>query len=325
MTQDELIARFEAEQHLYDAWGRLVTDRVCTMIAEELGSRAAMDAFVRVSPGHRTKTVDSLVEKAYYRGKGYQAPYDQITDKVGTRFVVLLLDDIEVVERAINTVDLWDAQKDRDFEAERLARPTLFDYQSVHYVVRAREGASDGTHTFRPGMACEIQVRTLMQHAFSELTHDTIYKPLVLASPEVRRNVAKSMALIEVADHLFQEVSMKIRETSDKASEVLGRLDVLYRKHIGREPREMPRASSFLLNKLGAELPHVDWEALETAARHPSMRARIEREYDRNFLYRQATILLVYHLAEKRSIALKQAWPYTLGELDPVLADLGLG
>jgi ppGpp synthetase/RelA/SpoT-type nucleotidyltranferase len=82
----------------------------------------------------------------------------------------------------------------------------LFDYQSVHYVVRAAREMTVGQVVIPAGTPCEIQVRTLLQHAYSEVTHDTIYKSKVEASTETKRSIAKSMALIEASDDYFSEV-----------------------------------------------------------------------------------------------------------------------
>src|SRR3546814_12228521 len=39
------------------------------------------------------------------------------------------------------------------------------------------------------GTPCEVQLRTLLQHAHSQLTHDTIYKPKTIASSHTKRFV----------------------------------------------------------------------------------------------------------------------------------------
>ncbi|MGC8001178.1 GTP pyrophosphokinase, partial [Salmonella enterica] len=69
--------------------------------------------------------------------KKYANPYHDITDKAGIRFVVLLTSDIKKIEEALISSPAWEYSKDRDYEEERLAKPLVFTYQSVHYVVRA--------------------------------------------------------------------------------------------------------------------------------------------------------------------------------------------
>ena len=72
--------------------------------------------------------------------------------------------------------------KDKDYEAEKLAKPLEFSYQSVHYVLRSKAGLLLTASRLPEGLACEVQFRTLLQHAHSELMHGTLYKPKTIAS-----------------------------------------------------------------------------------------------------------------------------------------------
>lgn len=107
-------------------------------------------------------------------------------------------------------IDFWSAVKARDHEQEIEKNPFVFDYQSLHYVVRSTDKAKYDDEKIPPNIPCEIQVRTLLQHAYSELTHDTIYKPSVTATSKMKRAAAKSMALIETTGDFFNEVDKLI-------------------------------------------------------------------------------------------------------------------
>nr|WP_249804714.1 MULTISPECIES: hypothetical protein [unclassified Bradyrhizobium] len=65
--------------------------------------------------------------------------------------------------------------------------PYEFRYQSVHYIVRSRGDQKLDGQNITAGTPCEVQIRTLLQHAHSELTHDTIYKPSVKGTPAIAR------------------------------------------------------------------------------------------------------------------------------------------
>src|ERR1019366_6806543 len=142
----------------------------------------------------------------------YQNPYEEIEDKVGLRFVVLLIEDIRTIEAAVKEAPHWVASLARDFEREQEARPYEFDYQSLHYVVRSALPFEFEGVVIPSDIPCEVQVRTLLQHAYSELTHDTIYKPNVRATPLLKRAAAKSMALIEATSDYFSSVSKTIKQ-----------------------------------------------------------------------------------------------------------------
>ena len=162
-----------------------------------------LELFLKLPVIPRVKTQDSLLQKAFYRAKNYENPYEDIEDKVGLRFVVLLAEDIRTIEAAINDEPRWVAMLARDFELEREAKPYEFDYQSLHYVVRSKLPLEYEGYSIPADFSCEVQVRTLLQHAYSELTHDTIYKPSVRATPAIKRTAAKSMALIEFDKRLL--------------------------------------------------------------------------------------------------------------------------
>lgn len=322
MLQAEFIERYRVEEPIFDAWGKYVTHTIQEMLAARVGGEHSVSGFLKIPPTYRTKTVDSLIEKAYYREKRYVDAYSEISDKVGVRFVVLLLADIRVVEQVVLDCPAWTASKDRDFEEERARQPALFNYQSLHYVVRARPGVI-GDLPFPEGLPCEVQIRTLLQHAYSELTHDTIYKPRTLASPGVHRDVAKSMALIETTDQIFGEVSMRLREASSVSERWLEILASLYGELVGRSPASHARASLFFLDQLQDLLDGLDVEAIRTLLRNYPLDRWIGERSEESFLFRQPIVVLVYYLAETQRINFVQRWPFTRDELSPIYTDLG--
>ena len=190
----ELLDRWRSECPVYEAWGAFVSEALTAAVAREIHP-ASVELFFRIPLKHRTKEDASLLAKAFHRGKSYANPYEQIEDKAGVRIVVLFAEEIRTVERAIQASDQWTAAKARDFEEERARRPFEFDYQSLHYIVRSKPGLSREGVAIAADIPCEIQVRTILQHAYSELTHDTIYKPSVQAEPEVKRAAARAWRL----------------------------------------------------------------------------------------------------------------------------------
>lgn len=315
--QVEFERRYLKERPMYARWGAFVARTVIDSLA------AGGQRVTRLPPLSRTKAVDSLVGKAFYRGKNYPDPYNDITDKVGTRFVVLLVDEIRDVERAIVSCEAWTAAKDRDFEEERKKAPTHFTYQSLHYVVRAQSGVQDEEGAFPEGIPCEIQIRTLLQHAFSELTHDTVYKPHATMVPDVHRDLAKSMALIEVADTLFQAVSMTFMKASEPIDVAIAELERIYREQLRAEPATDLRANTYLLSELFEMWEGVSWEAVREFAASKPLERWVGRRAEIDFLFRQPAITLVYYLAARAKITLSQSWPLLDEELGPIFADLG--
>lgn len=325
MNETEFLSRWEGEEPLYKAWGLFVAQEIERKLAPVLG-QTAVGYFLKVPATPRTKSSSSLLDKAFYRNKSYENPYDDITDKVGVRYVVLLTKDIALISSIIEDPEfsaLWSFSKDKDYEEERLAKPLEFTYQSVHYVLKAKAGLKLDGKGIPEGAACEVQIRTLLQHAHSELTHDTLYKPKTVAQPSVKRTVAKSMALIEATDEFFGQAMNALDEATAKHRAVMAILSDAYFKGIGVHPGK-ERSNQLVLDEFIDMLP-VDFDArLSTFLNEKSyVFGKIQVQKGQRHFFNQAVVLLAYYLAEFAPAQVKQYWPIEANELSKVFSDLG--
>lgn len=178
MTEAELKAAFEERKPALTALGQWVKAFVMKALVSELGSVSAAEKFFQIPPKPRVKETDSFLEKALVR-KPKSDPMKEITDQVGVRFVVLLLEDINRIGKIIQAGP-WTYQKDRDHEQERLDKPDYFAYLSDHYVVTTMEAHEHEGVTIPSGLSCEVQIRTILQHAYAVMAHRSDYKPSIL-------------------------------------------------------------------------------------------------------------------------------------------------
>lgn len=324
MTEEEFLTRWISERPMYEKWG----EHVASCIVNDLAPRVApisTELFVKLPIKPRLKTGGSFITKAFYNTKRrtpYENPYEEITDKVGVRLVVLLPTQISKVEAAVENCTVWEFSKDRDFEQEIAEKPYVFDYQSVHYIVRAKTDIDlDGTIVPK-NTPCEVQIRTLLQHAHSELTHDTIYKPSVEKTPEMERAVSKAMALIEATSDYFEDVASLIERLVTPTRKLSEELGHLYRERIGVSA-EPTKAENLLLDAYGSDDPTL----LDKLRQFLDAKAFVaERVGDRSrtkMLFRQPSILLVYKAASESPRQAAMQWPLTANELAPIYADLG--
>ncbi|MBR0568256.1 RelA/SpoT domain-containing protein [Azoarcus sp. L1K30] len=327
MTESEIRTLWEAERPIYQAWSDYVRDRLVARLTELLAQQeppGKISEFLKLPVQPRLKDAKSLVDKALFRDKKYGDPYAEITDKAGMRFVVLLSSHIRLVEQAILDDQDWEGSKDRDYEEERRARPLEFSYQSLHYVVRASRDIRLGAVTVLKGTACELQIRTLLQHAHSELTHDTIYKPKKAASPEVNRAVAKSMALIEAADDFFELVMRDLQSASKPVRDAIDALSRAYVRHIGIRP-ETEKSNVVVLDAFAEQMPADLTGQIESLILSKGyISERIRSRFDTHHLFRQPVILFAYLMAVSRPAEVKDIWPLTTAELKLVFLDLGI-
>lgn len=324
MNESELKQAFESEKPILRAWGEIVRIALCAAIQEQIGSRPLME-FLKISPEPRVKDTESFLVKALRRGKNYTEPLTQITDKVGVRFVVLLRSELSLVEQAIKGCNLWGWQKDKDFEAERTERPHHFDYQSDHYVVRAGSDAKHGSIIVPAGSACEIQVRTLLQHAYAELAHDRVYKPSGTIENEVVRQVAKSAALVETTDEIFVLVNDRLQSANSEILRVHAVAVSAYKLHIGNPANADPKLTNALLDSYRAQLGTITAQSLdEFLAAHDFISERIMTRAPLSALYRHPGVLVVYFLVLNEPDLVARQWPFDSQHLEMIYSDMGL-
>ncbi|WP_164934961.1 GTP pyrophosphokinase [Bradyrhizobium zhanjiangense] len=320
MNELELVSRWEQEAPLYKKWGEFVVECITRELTPLLDDRT-LDEFLKIPVLPRTKLTSSFVDKAFHRKK-YANPYEVVEDKVGVRFVVLLTDDIKLVEKAIANCNFI-ISKDKDYEAERDLRPLEFAYQSVHFVVRSKVEISDQSVTFPAGMPCEVQIRTLLQHAHSELTHDRIYKGRAEPPPKTRRTVARSMALIETTDDFFTQVVRDLDELDRPTREIWNALARVYRDRVNQSV-ERAKSNVLLIDAIQSICgTDVGGRADALLAEKPFIADRIRGHASTNSLFRQPAILLAYLGAYESPASLKAKWPLQEEDLRPVFIDAG--
>lgn len=282
---------------------------------------------LKVPAKPRLKSHKSAIAKIVK--KNYNDPVNQMTDLVGVRFVVLLHEDVERISAIIKSGP-WHASLDRAYEQEKLENPTTFTYQSNHFVVYTEENDFSREIGVSPRTSCEVQVRTLLQHAYGELTHDTIYKPGDCPpTPVAERLVARSMALIESADSLFMETVGELRQSVAPINEWFDGANRLFRELVGDagEPNadiniEFRIAYEGVESVTSIEKLREFWFGEQGQAFVPCVKDRLAT----SFLFRQPMILALYSALRQDQRTVTKRWPFESlnTDLDDVYSDLGI-
>lgn len=323
MSRDsDFLERWEGERPVYDAFGKFLVEELIAGVGAKIDGSS--EAFFKIPPTWRTKDADSFLEKAFYRGKGYASPFDEITDKVGARFVPLLGNQIAIIEAALVEIQGLDISKDRDYELEQRQNPVVFDYAAKHFVVRPSSDLEVDGVRIPAGTPCEVQVKNVLQHAYSEMSHDTIYKPQVEKTPEMLRNAAKAMALLEATNDYFEKVDKQVAEALASVRAMTDSLSSLYRElvHIAPQPSRLEGILLDCYEPLTAEGFATD---IRTMFEDKAFLANVIRERvgERNPIFRQPSVLLVYLDIYRRRGRAKHDWPLTPDEMEPLLNDFG--
>lgn len=306
-----------------EAWVDFIVGRVTELVKLDMGEEA-YKSFFKIPPSYRSKERKSALKKL--KKKNYAQPEEQMTDLVGSRFVVLLKTDIEVVERAIVGQTAWALSRDRCPVDEQAKDPTSFEYQSTHYLLRNNQKFSHNGVTIPDGLSCEVQIRTVLQHAYAELGHDRIYKgehvPLT-----VQRLVARCMALMETTDEMFVNAVHELDQVNREIEHWCTFLDETIKPILASiTPTSSDPEACDILDTYKSLLKEASLEGVK-AELTPFVTKKIqERAASVGGLFAKPVVLAVYWLVKNHSFEVSQVWPVPglRNGLDQVKADLGV-
>lgn len=147
----------------------------------------------------RIKGYDSLAGKLELKGHKYKSLAD-ITDILGMRVITFYIDDVDKVASAVErlfTID-WDNTVDK----RKIHEIDSFGYLSLHYICSVPD------FPFR----FEIQMRTLLQHAWANMDHDTGYKSGVEIPKGYLRNMSRLAGMLELVDDEFSKIRIELTD-----------------------------------------------------------------------------------------------------------------
>ena len=135
-----------------------------------------------------------------------------------------------------------------------LIQSDRFGYQSIHYLVRlAAARARLPEYRRFAAHTVEVQVRTILQHAWAEIEHDIQYKSSTTIPTEIRRRFIALAGMLEIGDREFQAIddANKTLERSAISNVEAGTLS-----GVEITPAALKR---FLDKKLGPDGRMSDW------------------------------------------------------------------
>lgn len=174
MNFDDYEKRYEAAYEEFARIVRLVLDKA---IANTAGIPKPQ------SIQCRAKSAAHLKPKLEARGLlASQAIEEHIRDLAGARLIFYTNTDVDRFLQSRLIPENFEVH----WEATRVHHPTEENarqrYQAIHYTVslNAQRAALPEYAMFK-GMRCEIQIQTILSHAWAETAHDILYKPPAIA------------------------------------------------------------------------------------------------------------------------------------------------
>lgn len=179
----------------------------------------------------RIKAYDSLAGKLELKGQKYKSLAD-ITDILGLRVITFYIDDVDKVASAVEK--LFEIDWENSIDKRKIHEIDSFGYLSLHYICSV------------PGFPYrfEIQMRTLLQHAWANMDHDTGYKSGVEIPRRYLRNMSRLAGMLELVDDEFSKIRIELTDYRRKVQALVrsGNLDEVpldgdtFRSYLDLEP-----------------------------------------------------------------------------------------
>ncbi len=154
----------------------------------------------------RVKEEKSFLEKVVR--KSYENPFEQMEDIAGVRVICFYNEDLVLIDKIIKEqfIVLSHSNKSQELDDDR------FGYTSNHYVIKLKpEWLQAPNYRNLENLKVEIQVRTILMHAWAAISHKLLYKKNDDVPKEFKRKLNRLSALIELADEQFDDIkNMKI-------------------------------------------------------------------------------------------------------------------
>lgn len=316
--ENEILDGYQQLKDDLASWGRIVDKTINdTLIPLKQKNK------IKIPPEFRLKDDKSYLNKALYRKKDYSNPLLDIEDKIGTRVVLTNTDDVYDAFNLLKSNVSWQLEITKNIRELIEEKPNQFDYQSIHLIVRPLVGSTEFDPSIIQLLSCEIQIRTLLQHAYAEVCHDTTYKGLYRNDLTIIRQLAKSMALMESVDDYFCNI-FKLMDDEKREAKIY--LEELYKLYKTINPQFILNDVDFEFTEdvfLFNELKKISIDELDCFIQKEKEIVELIKVAD-NYIFSQPTILLLAYYFVKHRGFLKDNWPFSENLLKIVYFKFGV-
>lgn len=270
---NSFIKKFEKDRINYDN----IKEKAFSLIDKKLKESGILS--INTS---RLKNSESLREKLIKRNKERTSPYkdiveieDDIVDLIGIRIALYFPNDFEKVKNIIDST--FKVEKIKDFPEQQnkndIYKQIFPGYVAKHFRVYLKH-VNENQNTINNKQIVEIQVATLLMHAWAEVDHDLRYKQLkgdlsydeyesldeinglIIASEIALQKLQRISQLritseekefgshYELASYLYDKLK------SSKDDIVLGDVETLF--------KVMKKANRLTIKKLGNDIEKID-------------------------------------------------------------------
>jgi len=196
-NQEKIIQTYFSKYPLYLRLGENIKEAVENLLIEK--------GIETISVNYRVKKLEQFLQKV--ERKKCANPFEQMTDICGIRVICYLKKDIKKIEEIVG----------KEFEIvernKKLSNLPLreFGYRSKHLIIKIKsDWAKTPNYRGLENLKAELQIRTILMHAWAEIEHKLSYKKAEHIPRELRRKFSRISAILEDADEQFQEISDEV-------------------------------------------------------------------------------------------------------------------
>lgn len=190
-----LKSEFDKKGILYKALGDLIK----LYIYEGLTSRKIPFTDIQF----RVKTFNSFISKMKKK-EYFDNPYEKIQDLCGVRIICTFKEDMEVVSNIVSQIFVATLPEDK----EQDDNSRLVGYRGIHQIVQLKEDICNSNSFYEKlkGLKAEIQIRTIAQHSWSEISHKLNYKDEDNVPTDFKHLLQDISGALGVVDRLYNSL-----------------------------------------------------------------------------------------------------------------------
>ncbi|MCU6482433.1 GTP pyrophosphokinase family protein [Arthrobacter sp. A2-55] len=169
----------------------------------------------------RVKSRKSTLEKITRRGSDGELKYPggtaHLDDLIGVRVILFVETDIDAVAIALSSQFIC---RDDEDKTAMIRKNGGIGYAGRHLTLEVpSENPPAGCENFG-GQRFEVQLRTVLQHAWAEFEHDIRFKGTHVDNAEISRAFTMASTLIELADQQFVNISDILKRLQSQSEAV---------------------------------------------------------------------------------------------------------
>lgn len=202
---DSSVNWFIENRHLYK--------KLCYKIESILSEVLEVEKVTFHAINSRVKQVESFKNKI--SNEKYDRPLEQITDFSGIRIITYVEDDVKKISEIVEKI--FEIDNEKSIDKSKSLGTDKVGYKSVHYIAKLKNDRLNLVeYKSLEGLVFEIQISTILQHAWAEIEHDRNYKFSGKLPDEIARRFMLLSGSLEIADREFNNISKEIDGISSK-------------------------------------------------------------------------------------------------------------